>query len=172
MKLKLVESVKPIIKLERNINNKLIPALEQMGYNINLSRTLREKYVNTYFGIYTDYKGLEIPFELELNTSSPFIDDAYQLFATLKLGGETFKLGAIDSNEGKELQNMIDNSIPNPNKISSKWNGDTSEEKITSNDGKESHTRAEWKELYKKNKKEMSPTQFGSWWNNKYPTKL
>ena len=172
MKLKLVESAKPISKLERNINNKLLPALEDMGYEIDLARTLKEKFCHTYFGNYTDYKGLEIPFELELNTTSPKIDGNYQMFATIKLGGESIPLGACDSNDARDFQDLIDASIPNPTVYSAEWNGDHSEEQIPSQNGKESHTAAEWRKLFKDNQKKMDAGQFGTWWNNVFPTKL
>lgn len=168
MKLKLVESAKPLFKLERNINKFILPAIKEMGYHIDIARTLKEKYSNTYFGTYKDYKEQTIPFELELNSASPYLEEPYDLFATLKLGGTSIKLGSCFSNNSKDFQDLIDASVPDAFKYSDQWNNG-SKDYIKSKDGKEEHTDEEWKELLNTNRDSMEPEQFKEWLLKVYP---
>ena len=122
MRLKLYESIKPISKLERQINSNLIPPLNRMGYSFDLGRTLKEKFINTYFGTYTDRIGLTVPFVLELNASSPKLADNKQLYAKLTLGGQEFDLGSLNVNEPHTLEDYIDKAIPDPTVITKAFN--------------------------------------------------
>lgn len=166
MKIKLIEAVTPMIKLERNIIKHIVPTMEKLGYDFNLSRTLKEKYIYTFFGTYTGTDNLKIPFELILNTSSPRLDDPYQMFATIKMGGHVYDLGSCSSTETKEFEKLIRTTITNPEEDLSKYNAKSY---ITSKNGKEKHTKEEWIKLFKKNRDSMEPRQFGDWWNNVYP---
>ena len=172
MKIKLIESVKPISKYEKNINKYLIPAMADLGYKVDDARTLKEEFVNTYFGTYTDFKDRSIPFELELNTSSPNIDSPYQLFATLKLGGKSIKLGSVSTKDPEDFTDLLDNSVPDAFKYSENWHKSPSTELIKSKDGKEQHTKEEWMNLFKNNQKVMNSRQFGFWWNEVYPDQI
>ena len=129
MKVILTEAVKPISKLERNINSKIIPSMQQMGYNFDMARTLKEKFVNTYFGSYKDRLGLSTPFTFVLNSASPKLTDHRQLTGTLSLGGETKELGSFNANEGRTVQDAIDRAFPDPTSITKKYN-----KKITGNE--------------------------------------
>ena len=169
MKIKLVEAATPLIKLERNIHKNIIPAMESLGYNFNLARTLKEKYIYTFFGTYTGTDNLKIPFELILNTSSPRLDDPYQMFATIKMGGHVYDLGSCDSKESKSFKDLVTINIENPEEDLSKYNAKVY---YTSKNGKEKHTRDEWHKLFKQNQIDMEPRQFGDWWNNVYPDEL
>lgn len=122
MKVILTEAVKPISKLERNINSKIIPSMQQMGYNFDMARTLKEKFVNTYFGSYKDRLGLSTPFTFVLNSASPKLTDHRQLTGTLSLGGETKELGSFNANEGRTVQDAIDRAFPDPTSITKKYN--------------------------------------------------
>lgn len=169
MRIKLVEFATPMIKLERNVLKNIIPAMEELGYNFNLSRTLKEKYIYTYFGTYTGTDNLKIPFELILNTSSPKLNEPYQLFATIKMGGHVYDIGSCNSKDSSEFQDLIKLNIKNPEEDLSKYNA---EKYYTSKNGKEQHTKDEWHRLFKQNMGSMKPLQFGDWWNNVYPDEL
>lgn len=129
MQLQLTESVKPIQKYDRDIQSKLLPALLKMGYKVDQGRTLKEKFVNTYFGTYTDRNGNSMPFTLELNTAHP--KNNKQLYTTLSLGSDKFPLGSIKSNDPNTLMDFIDNAIKDPTVYTNKYNSIPTEEEPT-----------------------------------------
>lgn len=138
MNLKLVESAQPIRKLARNINSVVLPAFEKQGFEIDTSRTISSnKFSNTYKGRYY-HKGNEtgIPFWLDINTTSPAIDEYNDknnfetktdyrnmlknnefadIFITLNIGNQQIKIGPAKSNNYNQISDLIDKALPELN---------------------------------------------------------
>lgn len=172
MRIKLVEANTPMIKLERNIYKNIIPAMEEMGFQFDEARELKEKFIYTFFGNYNGANDLSIPFELVLNSTSPKLDDPYQVFATLKMGGDIFDLGSCNTRDAKDFQDLIDTAIPDGRINTKNWNHNAEDKPYESKNGGEFHTRAEWLALKKRNMEMLEPREFGNWWNYVYPDEL
>lgn len=135
MQLKLVEAVKPISRVEGHINRYIIPALERIGYEFQLGRTLKEKFINTYQGTYTNKEGLEAPFTLELNTASPKIDEKFHdLFASMTIADEKADIGSFNSKDPKTFTTLISYSMPNIDQLVREYNNVYEEPETTDED--------------------------------------
>lgn len=168
MKIKLVETAKPISKIESNLSKYVFPVFARYGFTIKPSLlTKRNQYEYEYQGIYKDAKREPLPFTITVNTTHKAIDDYnMDIFLKLSLNGEIIELGACNSKSPEDVQSLLS---ANANDIINSMSDHSYEELLPSRKGDEEHTRKEWKALFDKNQKEMTPTQFGSWWNNVYP---
>ena len=172
MKIKLVESYVPYKNVQKQFEQKVIPSLRDMGFNFDKNINEVNAYRVYYYGTYESREDQKIPFKLEVSTTHKAIDETTDnIFLVLTIGDNTVELGPCNTNDPIYIQDLIDQEFASSQEISKLYSKNYSlpSDQIQSKDGKESHTRKEWNELFKKNQKEMNPQRFGSWWNTVYP---
>lgn len=172
MKVKLIESYVPFNKVQKQFESKVIPALHDMGFTFDKNINEVNAFRVYYYGTYNSREEQKIPFKLEVSTTHKAIDETTDnIFLVLTIGNKTVELGACNTNDPNYIQDLIDQEFESSENISKLYSKNNSlpSEKIPSSDGKEAHTREEWRALFIKNRDTMSAQQFGSWYNKVYP---
>ena len=180
MRIKLIEA-QTISNIEGNLQSKIFPALSkklnlQFDVEMGLNKT---SYSKVYKGYFDDDK-FRVPVDLEVNTTDRQIDEwndpenhdedyiQADCFMTLILKGIKYDIGAVNSKSPNMVVNAI-TTVMNDEDITFMLKLDNSKVKIPARDNSESHTEAEWRELFKTNQNTMDTTTFANWWNTVYP---
>lgn len=174
MKIKLTEAAKPFSKYRKKFEQNIIPALEDMGYHFQLSRTQEPNvYSAIYKGIVTDRNDIQSPFTLTVNTTQRGLEPDQDVFATLNAGLQLIQIGGINVNEPMAAQDFFDFAVPDTTDLEiSEPVYDGRSKSLPSPDGKTVHTKEEWMTLLKRNQDTMTPNRFASWYNDEFPLEL
>lgn len=119
MKIKLVEAAMKYSKVQNNVENIILPALEEMGFSFNSSRMLRNSgYDQTYMGQYTDKNDDLHMVSLNVSTTHRDMDKSLKddIFLELTYDGTRINLGGCNSKDGHMAQDLVDFSLSDASK--------------------------------------------------------
>lgn len=177
MKIKLVESVQPFIRVLRNFETNIIPTLKNLGFEVNQSRTREiNKFTYLYQGTFTSYdEKSKLPFQLKVSTAHSHHDGDEDLFAVLSIGANTRQLGWFHSNNGEELADLIDIEFDHRHKLQYTTSPEQDNGLTTTNGT--SKTRKQWLQLALTNVVNYHKGTFNSFWtwiqdDKEFPDKL
>lgn len=153
MKLRLTEAVLPISKYKRDIDNKVLPTLKDLGFELPKNPEVYNDYIWTYKGFYNSPNGNTIPTKITFSTASENIDEELDnAFMQISISGKDVDLGGINLKEPSTIKSAIDIAVENgdiiePNSFADNVAG---EDLYTSRDGRISKTAEEWEKDFMK----------------------